>query len=456
MIHTGHYRLNLSWGPCHPNVGWSVGRGRFDRKDNVDGNGNVDLLLTLDRDLGVYGRHARLSHVLDSNAFIVIADRSLKVDYKRIQGSQIAAFDRKSTHILFGQLEYALEFTTIDQNVYRKQLDKLAVETNFVGLRPASYMNPTPAETDYSIRHYSVRSAIAAGSSGFVCFAVDKTTGHQVAMKKIITKGPRAVEDVTREVDAMRRLTEQSPPVSSINLAPSYSLIANIEQSSIVSLVDSFFCAAPDTPGLGEAFIVSTPLIHTTLDKWITSPLPLASRLLLFEQMLEGLAFLHKNGCMHRDIKCQNILASAQPLQAVIIDFGAATWDDTSTDHRPGTLKYSAPEIIAMKRDDASVGLNYDKSVDVWAMGLSALQLITSIRFNWNNVSTSNYEKLKATTGPRLSPQHSGWAGSIIKDMIMWDPKDRISAEDAYGRIPRPEESDVTPHSNKRGKMIAE
>jgi serine/threonine protein kinase len=56
---------------------------------------------------------------------------------------------------------------------------------------------------------------------------------------------------------------------------------------------------------------------------------------------------------MHRDIKPENILASAAPIRGVIIDFGCATWEKTSKDHMKGTIRYLAPEIIALKEKTA-------------------------------------------------------------------------------------------------------
>ncbi len=100
----------------------------------------------------------------------------------------------------------------------------------------------------------------------------------------------------------------------------------------------------------------------------------MTSRLSLFEQMLEGLAFLHAEGCMHRDIKPDNVLASSSPLRAVIIDFGCATWDKTSKDHMKGTIRYLAPEIIALKENTSTRNSGYDMSADVWSMGLTAYE----------------------------------------------------------------------------------
>jgi serine/threonine protein kinase len=89
----------------------------------------------------------------------------------------------------------------------------------------------------------------------------------------------------------------------------------------------------PSTPqGVTECFIFTQPLIRLTLASIIASPsLPMSSRISLVEQLLEGLTFLQREGCMHRDIKPENVLASVAALQvqAVIIDFGCATFDKT-------------------------------------------------------------------------------------------------------------------------------
>jgi serine/threonine protein kinase len=134
----------------------------------------------------------------------------------------------------------------------------------------------------------------------------------------------------------------------------------DVEDESLLAYIEDFVhrhqVYVGSTPrGVTECFIFSEPLIQPTLASVITSSsLSMSDRLSLIEQMLEGLAFIHSEGCMHRDIRPENVLVSSSPLQAVIIDFDCATFDKTSKDHMKGTIRYLAPEVIALKHGIAS------------------------------------------------------------------------------------------------------
>jgi serine/threonine protein kinase len=157
--------------------------------------------------------------------------------------------------------------------------------------------------------------------------------------------------------------------------------------------------------------------------------------------MLEALAFLHAEGCMHRDIKAENILASDSPLKAIIIDFGCATWERTSKDHLKGTIRYLAPEIIALKEKTAPPNTTYDVSADVWGMGLTAYELIHSSRVKFGRISRKVYDEEllpKIATSRIYSMDSPGnWASALIREMLHWDPRSRIKAEQAYQQCPR-------------------
>ncbi|HET6978556.1 MAG TPA: serine/threonine protein kinase [Pyrinomonadaceae bacterium] len=76
-----------------------------------------------------------------------------------------------------------------------------------------------------------------------------------------------------------------------------------------------------------------------------TRPLSLQRALFYLEQVCSGLAHAHKCGVIHRDIKPQNLLLTADKELVKIADFGVARIDATEgAITRVGTNIYSAPE----------------------------------------------------------------------------------------------------------------
>lgn len=76
-----------------------------------------------------------------------------------------------------------------------------------------------------------------------------------------------------------------------------------------------------------------------------TRPLPIKRALRYLEQVCSGLAHAHKCGVIHRDIKPQNLLLTADKEIVKIADFGVARLDGTEgAITRVGTNIYSAPE----------------------------------------------------------------------------------------------------------------
>ncbi len=86
----------------------------------------------------------------------------------------------------------------------------------------------------------------------------------------------------------------------------------------------------------------------------------------IFRQIVDAVAFLHKNGVAHRDIKLENILWTESSNELKLTDFGLAksvSLSDVEFMSTPcGTPSYVAPEIIK--------GQNYTQAVDLWALGV--------------------------------------------------------------------------------------
>lgn len=74
-------------------------------------------------------------------------------------------------------------------------------------------------------------------------------------------------------------------------------------------------------------------------------PLPMEKAIFYLEQVCSGLAYAHECGVIHRDIKPQNLLLTADKLIVKIADFGVARLEtNEGAITRVGTNIYSAPE----------------------------------------------------------------------------------------------------------------
>ena len=115
-----------------------------------------------------------------------------------------------------------------------------------------------------------------------------------------------------------------------------------------------------------------------------TRPLSIQRALHYLEQVCSGLAHAHKCGVIHRDIKPQNLLLTADKETVKIADFGVARLDATEgAITRVGTNIYSAPEhnplIQTGQIDTTGLKLPHDHltpAADIYSLAKTAYALI--------------------------------------------------------------------------------
>lgn len=113
-------------------------------------------------------------------------------------------------------------------------------------------------------------------------------------------------------------------------------------------------------------------------------PLPIERVLSYLEQVCSGLAHAHKCGVIHRDIKPQNLLLSADKATVKIADFGVARFEASEgAITRVGTNIYSAPEhnplVQASQMDTASLAAgrpHLTPAADIYSLAKTTYTLL--------------------------------------------------------------------------------
>ncbi|NXQ19138.1 MAK kinase, partial [Peucedramus taeniatus] len=171
-------------------------------------------------------------------------------------------------------------------------------------------------------------------------------------------------------------------------------------------------------------------------------------------QILQGLAFIHKHGFFHRDMKPENLLCSGPEL-VKIADFGLARElrsQPPYTDY-VSTRWYRAPEVLLR----SSV---YSSPIDIWAVGSIMAELYTlrplfpgtsevdeifkicqvlgtPKKSDWTEgyhlASAMNFRfpQCVPISLKTLIPNASNEAIQLMSDMLNWNPKKRPTASQA-------------------------
>ena len=172
----------------------------------------------------------------------------------------------------------------------------------------------------------------------------------------------------------------------------------------------------------------------------------------IMHQTLLGLAFMHKYGFFHRDMKPENLLLTKNKLK--IADFGLAREIRSVPPYTEyvSTRYYRAPECILKST-------NYNSPIDIWGLGCIFAEMYThpqplfcganekEVLFRicsilgtptheiWNDgIRQANIIGMKFPTCPgtdleKVIPEASSEAIDLMKQMIQWDPNKRATAK---------------------------
>ncbi|KAJ4943545.1 hypothetical protein JOQ06_006045 [Pogonophryne albipinna] len=159
--------------------------------------------------------------------------------------------------------------------------------------------------------------------------------------------------------------------------------------------------------------------------------------------ILEALAFLHREGYVHADLKPRNILWSADDECFKLIDFGLSFKEGNQDVKYIQTDGYRAPEA-ELQNSLAQAGVEVEgdsgctSAVDMWGLGIILLEMFSGMKLKetvrsqkWKENSASIVDHLFASNSvvcPAIPVYH---LRDLIKSMLLNNPKQRCSAKTA-------------------------
>jgi eukaryotic-like serine/threonine-protein kinase len=197
-------------------------------------------------------------------------------------------------------------------------------------------------------RRYHVRSRIAHGGMATVYLATDTRLDRQVALKVMHAELARDADFVARFIGEAKSVARLSHP----------NIVQVFDQGS-----DGQFLY------LAMEYVPGRTLRSLLRERgWLTW----GEALEVMDPMLAGLAAAHRAGIVHRDVKPENVLLTADG-RVKVVDFGLARAQAAAGNTRTGliigTVAYIAPEQVT--------GGITDVRTDVYAAGVMLFELLT-------------------------------------------------------------------------------
>ena len=294
-----------------------------------------------------------------------------------------------------------------NSNVSRENRDLGNVrEESQVSISNRLFINEIKETPD---KKYKIKKLLGIGSFGRVFLAQNINTLEYIAMKEI----PKTSEDLLTDSEIMDEIE----------------ILKNLDHPDIVRIMefystdDSYYIINEYCPG-GELFEQINNIFSET------------QIAVMFRQILSGLAYLHSNNIIHRDLKLENILikeiekskeTNEDLFILKIIDFGTAKIFDKNKKARAivGSSYYIAPEVLNKK---------YNRECDLWSAGVILYMFIVGhAPFEGKN----DKEIMNKVKKGNFLKNEDRWinASNEVKDLInkllVYEPEKRLTAFEA-------------------------
>jgi serine/threonine protein kinase len=248
---------------------------------------------------------------------------------------------------------------------------------------------------------YDIQRTLGQGSYAEIYVARDALAAPQSPHKSVVIKALNVFLQNDLDVDLERTLVE--------NFQNEAIALDRVRHPNVISRLGHG--TARDLRGTIFHYLVLEYLPGGDLAKSCREKsLNLSQALFYLEQVCAGLGHAHKNGIIHRDIKPQNLLLTADRQTVKIADFGVARVSQSDSPiTRVGTNMFAPPEHspIFAGNTDTLTFTKLTPAADIYSLAKSAYVLITC--------ESPRFFSSQPITELPFAMRQKPWASDLVK-----------------------------------------
>lgn len=242
---------------------------------------------------------------------------------------------------------------------------------------------------------------IGKGTYGRVYLGMNATTGEFLAVKEVEVNPKAAAGDKNKMKELVAGLDQEIDTMQHLDHVNIVQYLGCERKETSISIFLEYI------PG---GSIGSCLRKHGKFEEAVVASLT--------QQTLSGLAYLHREGILHRDLKADNILLDVDGT-AKISDFGISKKTDNiygndKTNSMQGSVFWMAPEVIR------SEGEGYSAKVDIWSLGCVVLEMFAGRRPWSRDEAVGAIYKIANGEAPPI-PDEVSEAVTPVALAFMWD-----------------------------------
>jgi len=246
--------------------------------------------------------------------------------------------------------------------------------------------------------HFKLLDKLGEGSYGSVYKAVAKDANIVLAIKMILIGKDQ--ESMKKEIEILKKCNHE-----------------NIVRYYGSATKENYLWIMMDFCGAGAVLDLMRKAKITLTEKEIGY---------ILHTSLRGLAYLHKTGIIHRDIKAGNILLTEQA-DVKLADFGVSSQLNeklTRSKTFVGTALWMSPEVLNQEP--------YDFRADIWALGITAIEMADGHPPHYEKNLMRAMVSIPMAPPPKVKQPENFSSGfiDVLSKMLTKDPTQRPDANE--------------------------